>query len=77
MSKDDKPYGKPMTAEQQDRQTILMYVRDKILDPIMPPVKKKHPILGISKTRDHLLINKLADKHTDELMKLIAQLRSL
>ena len=63
--------AKPMTTEQQYRQNILMYVRDKIIDPIMPPVKRYDPGLKLwLEGRDHSLIDKLASTHTDELIKL-------
>lgn len=72
MSQDDRPYAKPMTAEQRYRQEILMYVRDEIIDPIMPPVKKYNKKLDVwLKSRDYILIDQLAAKHTDALIQLV------
>lgn len=70
----DLIYSKPMTAEQLYRQEILMYVRDEIISPIMPPVKRFDAKLNTwMKSRDAVLINKLSAKHTDELIKRFAQ----
>lgn len=59
------------TSNDELRQKILMYVRDKIIDPIMPPVVKTHKVLGKSKTRDHVLIDGLSEKHSRELLDII------
>lgn len=70
MSQDDKPYAKPMTPGQRFRQDILMYVRDEMISPIMPPVKRFDAELNTwLKSRDDVLIDKLAAKHTDKLLE--------
>lgn len=72
MSQDDKPYGKPMTPEQEFRQKILMYLRDDVINPVMPAVKKYNKQLGTwLKSRDAVLIDGLAAKHTDQILSLI------
>lgn len=58
-------------SQDQIRQEVLMYVRDEIIDPIVPPVKRWNDELqSWIKTRDFALVDALAAKHTDKLIEL-------